>query len=114
MDSDKRKHPRTTAGSRVRYRSSPSRHATAQYCEGLLENVSLGGVFITAEQPLPEGDLVELELQSGFGDEPILATAVVRWNRTRFQPRGMGLQFVEFEGRGKEQLEAWIQGLLSR
>lgn len=57
---------------------------------GCTSDVSLGGMFIETESPLPFGARVSLRFKAGGLAEPLDAPAVVRW----VEPdRGMGVQF---------------------
>lgn len=110
----KREFPRISTDASVRYRGVNSDHCTLDYFEGVMENVSLGGVFIGTNRPLSPGTLVELEfeLHEDGREYLIRARALVRWNRQFFPPRGMGLEFLEFEGIGNARLETWLQKIL--
>lgn len=113
-DQDKRRFPRVSVGTGVRYRLLQTAPLTLSYLEGVLENVGLGGIFIATEAPLPKGSLVEVEfrIREQEEEDAIRAQALVRWDRTLFKPRGMGLEFVEFEGFGKQKLETWLRKIL--
>ncbi|HVT18191.1 MAG TPA: PilZ domain-containing protein [Thermoanaerobaculia bacterium] len=74
-----------------------------RYLQGIAENVSLGGMFVATAHPLAPGTILRLQLFDP--DEPphaspLRARAVVRWRRVWREPRGMGIQFVEFAGLG--------------
>ena len=84
------------------------------YYERVARNVSLGGLFVEADPPPPVGTLVRLELRLDPKDpdaEAVLATALVRWRQRWSQPRGMGLEFIDFEGLGETDLAKWLGAL---
>jgi hypothetical protein len=85
-------------GTEVVYRAAPVRPQDRRYLVGVAENVSLGGLFISTRHPFPVGTLVFLDLfPAGAADAmPFSARAVVRWRQLWREPRGMGLQFLEF------------------
>jgi len=114
MSQDKRKFPRVSVETGIRYRPIPADSSTVEYLEGVLENVGLGGVFIATEEPLPKGSLVEVEFRIAEQGKQcaIRAQALVQWDRRLFTPPGMGLQFVAFEGLGQQQLEVWLRKIL--
>ena len=114
MSQDKRKFPRVSVEAGIRYRPIPTDSSTVEYLKGVLENVGLGGVFIATEEPLPKGSLVEIEFRIVERGKQcsIRAQALVRWDRRRFTPPGMGLEFIAFEGLGQQQLEVWLLKIL--
>ncbi len=111
-NSEKRKYPRVAAGLKVRFRRLDE--PTDPIREGVLENISLGGLFLTTARTLGPRTavFVELPLVRDSG-EPVRANAVVRWERTSFEPFGMGLEFTGFEGSSRRRLHEWIEQLLS-
>jgi len=58
-------------------------------------DVSLGGVFVSAYRPLPEGSRVSLRFRLPTGQ--VMATGVVRWVREARPGRlaGMGIELLE-------------------
>lgn len=110
---DKREYPRRSGKASVRYRRLAGDGQGAEYSKGVVENVGLGGVFIATEEPFPQHSVVELEFEFELRGEPqtVQAKAMVRWARTMFNPAGMGLQFTEFSGRGRERLTEWLNRL---
>lgn len=112
---DLRNYRRVAAGVRVVCSSAPVDRQAREYLEGIAENVSLGGLFIATPDPLPVGNVAMLQFYlDGEDAEPVRAKAIVRWSRRWRRPRGMGLQFVEFEGLGWRRVESWIDVVLAR
>jgi c-di-GMP-binding flagellar brake protein YcgR len=114
-----RRYRRAAAGVRVFYHGEPAERRERAYLEGVAANLSLGGMFLEADEPLPPGALVWLEFQPGVGpgedpaEELVLrAKAVVRWRQRWRQPHGMGLEFVEFDGVGQHELKEMLERLL--
>ncbi len=110
MVEEKRKHPRQLAETVVSYRSRGPTLLAPDQGEGVIENVSLGGIFLHTEEPLPEGTEVDLEFDVGEGNrfESVRARGVVKWNRTKFPPFGMGVEFTNFDS-GRQALEHWLK-----
>lgn len=114
MSDEQRQDYRTvTPGTEVFFRATPVRPQDRRYLLGVAENVSLGGVFISTKSPFPVGTIVSLHLYNP-GDaahtSPVSARAVVRWRQIWREPRGMGLQFLEFTN-----LEGWpVEQFLDR
>jgi hypothetical protein len=89
--------------------------AEERYLIGLAEDISLGGLFVSAEHPPRPGTVVHLHLYAENDNDylaPLTAKAVVRWRRAWGRARGMGIQFLEFEGVGGRHLESWVESLL--
>jgi hypothetical protein len=111
---EQRLYRRMAAGVRVLYRGHSLRKPEERYLTGVAEDLGLGGMFIATRRPLPKGTLLALEFHTPGDDgfPPVRARAIVRWRRLFGRPRGMGVQFVEFDGLGHRQLESWIDGVL--
>jgi c-di-GMP-binding flagellar brake protein YcgR len=108
---DKRRFRRVAVGTRVAYSGEPLDPISRDYFESLTGNLSAGGMYLAAKVTFPPGTLLHLRFDAVGGaqdDSPVRATAIVRWRRRFFAPRGMGIEFVEFEGLGKRQLEEWL------
>lgn len=104
---DRREHSRVPGPSgTVRFR--PARSGRVTYMEGGLENLSLGGIFIVTDHVIPIGQAVEMELRLETDPYPIQASGIVRWERTVFEPVGIGVQFLDFAGSGRERLSRWL------
>lgn len=102
-------------GAQVFYRCERATPPEQRYLLGLAEDVSLGGLFVATQHPPRPGTVVRLHLYTG-GDEahltPLTARAIVRWRRAWGRQRGMGIQFLDFEGLGERRLESWMDSLL--
>ena len=110
---DQRSYRRVAAGVRVVCSSTPIDRQAREYLEGIAENLSVGGLFLATPDPLPAGSVVALQFFiDGDEAEPVRARAVVRWSRRWRRPRGMGLQFVDFEGLGERRVESWVEAVL--
>jgi Tfp pilus assembly protein PilZ len=102
-------------GTEVVYRAAPVRPKDRRYLVGIAENVSLGGLFISTRQPFPVGTLVFLDVYPGEGADrtPFSARAVVRWRQLWREPRGMGLQFLEFANLAARPVPALLDTALA-
>jgi len=114
QDIDQRVFPRVKAGTSVTFAALPVDRKSRRYLETVAGNVSLGGMFLASRYTFRPGTLLQLEFSIPDSDqgEPVRARAIVRWRRWWRQPRGMGVQFVEFEGLGRQQLTEWLGRLL--
>ncbi len=54
-----------------------------EYYERLMEDVSLGGMFIEIARPFPKGSVVAKQFKSKTGkdDRPVTAKGLIRWTR---------------------------------
>ncbi len=110
MVREQRKHQRHLTDIVVFFRNSSPNLLVPEQGEGVIENVSMGGLFLMTEDPLAVGTTVDLKFDvggPGTRHGAVRARAVVRWTRTRFPPSGMGLEFNEFF-HGKKSLEDWL------
>jgi c-di-GMP-binding flagellar brake protein YcgR len=114
MASNRRKFRRVAAGVRVLYSGSAVDRHTREYLEGIARDLSIGGLFLETRSPMPKGTIVDLDVwvESDSEENPVHARAIVRWVRRFFRPRGMGLEFIDIEGLGARQLEAWVRRVL--
>ncbi len=82
-----------------------------EYYEGLIEDVSLGGMFIEIGQPFPKGSIVAIQFESETGkdERPVTAWGMIRWTQKWKRPHGMGIDFIEFEGLGNIPFEEWFK-----
>jgi uncharacterized protein (TIGR02266 family) len=82
-----RRHPRTRAEIAVHFaRTQADRHTIV----GFASNLSLGGMFITTDVPLPLGTQVVVRLSVPGVSQLVGAHGVVRWTNAE----GMGVQFA--------------------
>ncbi len=82
-----------------------------EYYEGLIEDVSLGGMFIEIGQPFPKGSIVAIQFESETGKEerPVTARGMIRWTQKWKRPHGMGIDFIEFNGLGNTPYNEWFK-----
>jgi PilZ domain len=118
MSEDQRQNYRAIIpGAAVFYRVENVPVAEVTYRLGMAENVSLGGVFIGSRHPLRPGTAVRLQLFSPADPDhapAVHARGVVRWRQLWREPRGMGIQFLEFEGLGARALESWLATIMQQ
>jgi hypothetical protein len=113
---ERRQFPRLAAGARVRFHALPLHRSERDYLKGVAADVSLGGMFIASRHTFPVGTAISLEFHARAegGSTPVRARAVICWRRRWRRPRGMGVQFVEFEYLGQRRLETWLDTVLDR
>jgi molecular chaperone DnaK len=83
---------------------------------GFSGNISLGGLFIEMETPLPVGTIVKFELHLEPPLEAVRGTAEIVWIRpdkaSADKPAGMGLQFRHLQENGEEIVRGAVEEVL--
>ncbi len=112
---EKRKYQRIATDVMVRFREQSVDDSTQEYLQGIAENCGLGGVFLATRHILPKGSIVSLLFTYIQDDREVQvrAKAVVRWTRRLRKPRGMGLEFFEFQGLGDRDFRQYLDRLLA-
>ena len=86
---------------------------TREYLTQVAQNISLRGIFIETGHPPPAGTLIRLDIRLTPADpKPVHAKGIVRWRRRWSQPRGMGVEFLDFKGLGERDLREWLASVL--
>jgi uncharacterized protein (TIGR02266 family) len=97
---EKRRFPRAPIGVIVRIETSEGgRHYYSR-------NLSSGGTFLLAEEPLDEETRVELELFLPLVSTPVRAKGEVVWHQ-RQEPSGFAVKFTEIS-EGARKLIRWV------
>ncbi len=115
MFEEKRKFKRVASNVRVGFRRQEADKETLDYFQGVAEDCGLSGMFLTTEHLMPKGSMVSLHFQfiDNEGEQVnIEAQAIVRWTQRFRKPKGMGLEFFEFNGLGDRNFEECLQYLL--
>lgn len=113
--------PRPTEDDEAHRRSHPrfvveldlSLGSAQNFYAGVVENVSVGGVFIATHLCRPVGEQVEITIHLTDGDEPVRGVGEVRWVRALSEPDdlppGMGIRFVELSEGAREAIERFLE-----
>lgn len=112
MSNERRKYARLRPGVAVRFCEETTDRSKREYLVGVAENCGLGGMFISTDPPFSEGSIVTLDFwieSESKGVTPVTAYGIVRWVRRKSGVRGMGVQFIEFEGLGDRIFSDWIK-----
>jgi len=113
-ESDKRTYRRVAAGTHVTLRPADVGRRSRRYLEAVAANLSFGGMYLTGPPSFRPGTVLDLEfaLSGPDGETHVVrARAIVRWRRRLRHPRGMGVEFVEFDGLGRDRLKVWLERL---
>jgi len=79
---------------------------TGASADGVTSDLSMGGCFVCTSKPLAVGCRMRLTLRRK--EETVQALAVARI----FKPRvGMGVEFLDLEGKHQPTLERWLEQL---
>lgn len=82
-----------------------------KYFEGMIENIGLGGMFVEMDHPFSKGNMVTIQfkmVKEGV-EQPVIAKGLVRWTQKWKRPHGMGVDFIEFDGLGKNSFKEWFK-----
>jgi uncharacterized protein (TIGR02266 family) len=84
------------------------------FYQGLVENLSVSGVFIATYALRHIGELVEFSLRLGDTDDVLQGIGEVRWIRQFSEssdtPPGMGLRFVELTPESRAKIDQFLKG----
>ena len=101
MSIDKRQHERRSIELKVVYRS------ITNFLDDYTANISIGGCFLSTQQPFSMGQTVELALILPTG-QSINATSVVRWVSNDGDFPGVGVQFTLLSERDRRMIEQLV------
>lgn len=98
---------------RVPYRVEVHGTSRHNFWTGTTYNVSLGGVFVATESPLPIGTEVTLELRLDAAALPWRVSGIVRWVRPALHaspdhPAGCGVQFESLPPEAESSIRNFI------
>lgn len=111
LGATKRRVLRIPTDLKVRFRDSISGDAVA-----VLQNLSECGAFVESTQRLAPGGTIDLEIDAGGGEPPLILTAVVRWERelpNMDGPAGAGVEFENLEDGDYAVLERMVESQLA-
>ncbi len=115
MFEEKRKFKRVASNVRIRFSKQQVDKETEEYFQGVAKDCGLSGIFLATEHLMPKGSIVSLDFEffDGTGEKvSIQAHAVVRWIQRFRKPKGMGLEFYEFNGLKDRNFEDCLKHLL--
>jgi hypothetical protein len=115
MFEEKREFKRIASNVHIGFSKQQVDKETEEYFQGVAEDCGLSGMFLATDHLMPKGSVVSLKFQfrDANGEEvSIQAQAVVRWLQRFRRPKGMGLEFFEFNGLGDRDFEQCLQQLL--
>ena len=113
---ERRKYLRAVTDVFVQFCEKSAGRPNQQPHEGLVENCSAKGMYISTGHPSPRGSLITLKFCESATKAliPGQVCATVRWVRYLTDPKGMGVEFLEFEGVDERDFKEWITSLPER
>lgn len=86
-----------------RVQTSPGNYVIYVEGSGSIRDLSLGGVFVVDEDPLPVGTTISFELRLHTCSMPVKGAV-----RRSVPGQGMGIQFVQLSPEGKILLKSYL------
>lgn len=117
MFEEKRKFKRIASNVHIGFSKRQVDKETEEYFQGVAEDCGLSGMFLATDHLMPKGSIISINFQfvDGKGEKvTIQAQAVVRWVQRFLGPKGMGLEFFEFNGLGDRNFEECLEQLLQQ
>ncbi len=108
--SERRRQRRVPVQIQIQYKSADG------FFQDYIRNLSLGGIFIETEKPLPKNTKLRVEFCLPEMADPITADGIVvhtlRVGKKKKDNAvsGMGIRFSELESASKQVLESYLQG----
>ncbi len=107
MTTERRVHSRVPGGFHGNWHRASKRPLVLAAGEGIVGNLSVGGCFLEAREPLPSGTRVRLELDLPLAGWTWLSSQVVHTHPNR----GIGVRFVDPTPRDQEALARAVEHL---
>lgn len=76
-------------------------------------NISMGGIYIETNQPLPEGTLFEFEFKLPDSNKMVKSKGMVTWVTKKNNQACMGIKFIKISTNDKKAIIAYIESKLS-
>jgi len=105
---EKRRHARFPVKIRIRYRT------TGGFFQDYAQNLSIGGIFIETDDPLPMGTRLSLEfclpdLDSAIRTDGVVVHRIPGRRAGGSTEGGMGIQFSELDDKNRKLLEEYAR-----
>ncbi len=105
MTTEQRVHPRVPGGFHGNWHRASKRPGVLAAGEGIVGNLSVGGCFLEAPEPLPPGTRVRLELDLPLAGWTWLSSQVVHTHPNS----GFGVRFVDLTTRDQDALARAVE-----
>jgi uncharacterized protein (TIGR02266 family) len=99
---------------RKRVRVAVSMSSDSNLYVGFADNMSEGGIFVATHEFLPIGDVIDLEFRLSDDEDPVTASAEVRWHRAVTDADidvlpGFGAKFLDLDDEDRQRLELFLE-----
>jgi len=105
---DQRRHDRAAVTLVVEYEGADD------FVNDYTENLSSGGIFINTAREIEVGTEVKLVLSFPGLLHQISLAGIVRWTRAEPEDNGVGVEFANYEGKARDELEELIARVAQR
>ena len=107
-------HERREGGARVTVEIDVDLGTYGPYALSRLENVSIGGAFLTSEKLRPVGTVLKLRFKLPGDDEPIEAEGEVMWTYAQrgnslVNNSGIGVKFTQILQSDRDRIKTFIR-----
>lgn len=116
MNPERRRDPRVEHCHAIRYRPSGATGKPFEaWLDGVMTDLSAGGLRLTGTYPFETGDRVEVELLLPIRPDPFLFVGEVRWHKpVAADLSEYGMVFVEVSPEQQFELDGLVQFLRQR
>jgi uncharacterized protein (TIGR02266 family) len=101
---ERRRYPRAKLNILIQYRLNTFEEFLVEYAS----DISEGGMFIRSDDPRPQGALVYFQFALKDGTRLIEGLGKVVHSATSGEPRGMGIEFVNFDDDSRAMVKAIV------
>ncbi|MBN1606865.1 MAG: TIGR02266 family protein [Polyangiaceae bacterium] len=105
-------HPQRREHARYRVDLDVSLGSDHNFYAGLVENISVGGVFVATHLLKPVGEKMELAIHLPDSEDVLRGLGEVRWIREYVErselPPGMGIRFLDLPQESLERIEKFL------
>ncbi len=106
-ETERRRSPRIPIRIQIEYETPEG------FFQDYMRNLSLGGIFIETQRPLPVHTRLKVQFRLPDMNVPIMADGVVvhtlRVGRSKAPGGGMGIRFSDVDRHGRELLEEYLK-----
>lgn len=106
---EKRRFRRFDTNFLVRIKTIPVSDTELKNIEARMNNISLGGVFISTPYPFSVGSIVKLSFTLPGNNNLIEAEGIVRWISNNINNPGMGIEFLNISFTDRESISDYIK-----
>lgn len=106
---DNRRYKRLRADLDVKFENISMTQDQVNCLEGVIDNISIGGVFIKTRHPFPINTIMKLEFDVPGQNKTVKAVGMVRWIGKSDDTRGMGIRFIKVTTTDKVSIHQYVE-----